>query len=129
MGLIISRIPALVAHMRHHDLASTMGNCRLRNSSAFTAWAVRRCDCLAIEKSGAARDVMRTETRTQERFLQDIRRRWWIPQFIACGEYRRAPEAPPSVPKLKLEVRFPAIWSNASAMREQCATAFGSSDA
>jgi hypothetical protein len=52
---------------------------------------------------------MRTETRTQEWFLNDPRCRKWIVQCSACQQYGRKPEAPSSIPKFRFEEMFPLM--------------------
>jgi hypothetical protein len=55
---------------------------------------------------------MRTETKTQEWFLQDPRTRKWIRQCLACGQYGRDPATPENIPKRNFEIMFPIIELN-----------------
>ena len=63
---------------------------------------------------------MRSETRTQEWFLQDPRTRKWIVQCIACGQFGRRPDSPATIPKVNFEVMFPIMHLDEAGVCESC---------
>jgi hypothetical protein len=66
---------------------------------------------------------MRSETRTQEWFLNDPRTRKWIVQCAGCGLYGRRGDTPSTIPKVNFETMFPIMNLNDEGICENCGQA------
>jgi len=66
---------------------------------------------------------MRTETKTQEWFLQDPRTRKWIIQCKACGNFGRKPNTPVTIPKVNFEAMFPVMDLDENGLCDVCVNA------
>ena len=66
---------------------------------------------------------MRSETKTQQWFLDDPRTRRWIVQCGACGLYGRRSDTPASVPKVNFEAMFPVMALDDQGLCANCGDA------